>query len=39
MSTCPPNLVYSFLTVCVIKTFKVDKKNKISLCQRKTAEF
>jgi 16S rRNA A1518/A1519 N6-dimethyltransferase RsmA/KsgA/DIM1 with predicted DNA glycosylase/AP lyase activity len=26
MSTCPPNLVYSFLTVCEIITFKVDKK-------------
>jgi hypothetical protein len=26
MSTCPPNLVHSFLTVCEIITFKVDKK-------------
>jgi hypothetical protein len=26
MSTCPPNLVHSFLTVCKIITFKVDKK-------------
>jgi hypothetical protein len=27
MSTCPPNLVHSFLTVCEIITFKVDKKD------------
>ena len=26
MTTCPPNLVYSFLTVCEIIIFKVDKK-------------
>jgi hypothetical protein len=26
MSTCPPNLIHSFLTVCEIITFKVDKK-------------
>jgi 16S rRNA A1518/A1519 N6-dimethyltransferase RsmA/KsgA/DIM1 with predicted DNA glycosylase/AP lyase activity len=26
MSTCLPNLVHSFLTVCKIITFKVDKK-------------
>jgi hypothetical protein len=26
MSTCPPNLVHSFLIVCEIITFKVDKK-------------
>jgi hypothetical protein len=26
MSTCPPNLTHSFLTVCKIITFKVDKK-------------
>jgi hypothetical protein len=25
MSTCPPNLVHSFLTDCEIITFKVDK--------------
>jgi hypothetical protein len=26
MSTCPPNLVHSFLTVCEIITIKDDKK-------------
>jgi hypothetical protein len=26
MSTCPPNLIHSFLTVCKIITLKVDKK-------------
>jgi hypothetical protein len=29
MSTCPPNLTHSFLTICKIITFKVDQK-KIS---------
>jgi hypothetical protein len=26
MSICPPNLTHSFLTICKIITFKVDKK-------------
>jgi hypothetical protein len=26
MSTCPPNLTHSFLTVCKIIMFKVEKK-------------
>jgi hypothetical protein len=26
MLACPPNLTYSFLTVCEIITFKVDRK-------------
>ena len=26
MSTCPPNLAYSFFTICEIIIFKVDKK-------------
>jgi hypothetical protein len=33
MSTCPPNLAHSFLTVCNIIIFQVDKK-VFSLCQR-----
>jgi hypothetical protein len=26
MSTCPPNLAHSFLTICKIITFQIDKK-------------
>jgi hypothetical protein len=26
MSTCPPNLTHSFLTICKIITFKIEKK-------------
>jgi hypothetical protein len=35
MSTCPPNLTHSFLTVCEIIMFKVDEK-VFSICPRDT---
>jgi hypothetical protein len=38
MSTCPPNLTHSFLTVCKIITFKVEK-NKIPLCPKGQQSF
>jgi hypothetical protein len=38
MLACPPNLTYSFFTVCEIITFKVDKKVFFH-CPRGTTEF
>jgi hypothetical protein len=39
MSTCPPNLTHSFLTVCKIIMFKVDKKVFLSCAQREQQSF
>jgi hypothetical protein len=39
MSICPPNLIHSFLTVCKIITFIVDKKRSFPLRPKGTAEF
>jgi hypothetical protein len=39
MSTCPPNLTHSFLTICKIITFKVDKKVFFPCPQREQQSF
>jgi hypothetical protein len=39
MLACPPNLTYSFLTVCEIITFKSSWKSFFPLCPRGTVEF
>jgi hypothetical protein len=39
MSTCPPNLTHSFLTVCKIIRFKVGKNKLIFLCSRGVAKL